>query len=126
MSGTRRPGGVTRTSCTRYCTGRIEPVGGLVKFGRIQVGTPEGTQTRIVAAQPELERVVDLGRAYALTLQRRGATADAAVRVARALFPPSMAAALAAGPSFREAAEVALSAADDAATPINQVTWAAA
>ena len=65
-----------------------------MKFGRIQVATPEGEQSRIVAAQPELDRVVDLGRAYAVTLQRRGATAEAAVRVARALFPPSMAAAL--------------------------------
>src|SRR3954469_25297660 len=110
MSGTRRPGGVTRTSCTRYCTGRIEPVGGLVKLGRIQVATPEGDQIRIVAAQPELGRVVDLGRAYALTLQRRGATADSAVRIARVLFPASTAAALAAGPSFREAAEQALAA----------------
>ena len=79
-----------------------------MKFGRIQVGTPEGTQTRIVAAQPELDRVVDLGRAYALTLERRGATTDAAVRLARALFPSSMAAALGAGPFFREAAEEAL------------------
>jgi 2-keto-4-pentenoate hydratase/2-oxohepta-3-ene-1,7-dioic acid hydratase in catechol pathway len=97
-----------------------------VKFGRIQVGTPEGTQTRIVAAQPELDRVVDLGRAYALTLERRGATADAAARLARALFPSSMAAALGAGPFFREAAEEALSSADDASTPLEQVTWAAA
>jgi 2-keto-4-pentenoate hydratase/2-oxohepta-3-ene-1,7-dioic acid hydratase in catechol pathway len=97
-----------------------------VKFGRIQVGTPEGTQTRIVAAEPELDRVVDLGRAYALTLERRGATADAAVRLARALFPSSMAAALGVGPFFREAAEEALTSADDASTPIEQVTWAAA
>jgi 2-keto-4-pentenoate hydratase/2-oxohepta-3-ene-1,7-dioic acid hydratase in catechol pathway len=97
-----------------------------VKFGRIQVGTPEGNQTRIVAAQPERDRVVDLGRAYALTLERRGATTDAAVRLARALFPSSMAAALGAGPFFREAAEEALTSADDASTPIEQVTWAAA
>src|SRR3954454_22228418 len=118
MSGTRRPGGVTRTSCTRYCTRRIEPVGGLVKFGRIKVATPEGDQSRIVAAQPELERGVDLARGYALTLQRRGRPADAAVRVARALFPPSMAAALAAGPSFRDASEEALPAADDSSLPL--------
>jgi 2-keto-4-pentenoate hydratase/2-oxohepta-3-ene-1,7-dioic acid hydratase in catechol pathway len=97
-----------------------------VKFGRIQVASPEGHQTRIVAAQPELDRVVDLGRAYALTLQRRGATPEAAVRLARALFPPSMAAALGAGPIFREVAEEALTSADDAATQIEQVTWAAA
>ena len=97
-----------------------------MKFGRIQVVTPEGDQTRIVAAQPERDRVVDLGRAYALTVERRGATADAAVRLARALFPGSMAEALGAGPYFREAAEEALGAADDASTPIEQVTWAAA
>jgi 2-keto-4-pentenoate hydratase/2-oxohepta-3-ene-1,7-dioic acid hydratase in catechol pathway len=97
-----------------------------VKFGRIQVITPDGEQVRIVAAQPEQDRLVDLARAYALTLQRRGATADAAVRVARALFPASMAAALSAGPAFREAAEQALAAADDAAIPIEQVTWIAA
>jgi 2-keto-4-pentenoate hydratase/2-oxohepta-3-ene-1,7-dioic acid hydratase in catechol pathway len=70
--------------------------------------------------------VVNLGRAYALTLERRGATAEAAVRLARALFPSSMAAALGAGPFFREAAEEALSSADDASTPLEQVTWAAA
>src|SRR3954454_10038036 len=118
MSGTRRPGGVTRTSCTRYCTRRIEPVGGLVKFGRIKVATPEGDQSRIVAAQPELETVVDLGRAYALTLQRRGATAEAAVRVARAFFPPRLPAALAPGPAFRDASEEALPAADDSSLPL--------
>jgi 2-keto-4-pentenoate hydratase/2-oxohepta-3-ene-1,7-dioic acid hydratase in catechol pathway len=97
-----------------------------VKFGRIQVATPEGEQTRIVVAQPEEGRVVDVGRAYALTLERRGATAEAARRVARSLFPASMAAALAAGEAFRESSEQALTAADDAATAIEQVTWAAA
>src|SRR3954453_7860441 len=109
-----------------YCTGRIASLGGLVKFGRIQVATPEGDQSRIVAVQPDQGTVVDLGRAYALTLLRRGATTEAAARVARALFPSSMAAALAAGPAFRESAEHALDAADDATTPIDGLTWAAA
>jgi 2-keto-4-pentenoate hydratase/2-oxohepta-3-ene-1,7-dioic acid hydratase in catechol pathway len=97
-----------------------------VKFGRIHVATPEGGRSRIVAVRPEQGTVVDLGRAHALILRRRGATPDAAARLARAMFPSSMAAALAAGPAFRDAAELALDAADDATTPIDEVTWAAA
>lgn len=97
-----------------------------MKFGRISVDTPDGQQARIVAVQPESDRVVDLARAFALVQCRRGATPEAASRVARALFPSSMAAALAAGPALREAAELALGAADDASSPIGAVTWAAA
>jgi 2-keto-4-pentenoate hydratase/2-oxohepta-3-ene-1,7-dioic acid hydratase in catechol pathway len=97
-----------------------------VKFGRIQIATPDGDQSRIVAVQPDRGAVVDLGRAYALTLLRRGATAEAAARVARAVFPSSMADALAAGPAFRDAADQAMDAADDAMTPIGELTWAAA
>jgi 2-keto-4-pentenoate hydratase/2-oxohepta-3-ene-1,7-dioic acid hydratase in catechol pathway len=97
-----------------------------MKIGRIVLPAPDGEEQRIVTVQPEQDRVIDLARAHALASQRRGATAAAAVRIARALFPSSMAAALAAGRAFRDAAEAALSAADDAAIPIGEVAWAAA
>jgi 2-keto-4-pentenoate hydratase/2-oxohepta-3-ene-1,7-dioic acid hydratase in catechol pathway len=97
-----------------------------MKLGRIKITTPDGEQPRIVAVEPEHARVIDLAQAYRLVQQRRGAATAAAARLAGALFPSSMAAALAAGPAFREAAEEALSAADDAATPIEQVAWTAA
>ncbi len=94
-----------------------------MKFGRIKVATPDGEQQRLVVVEPEHERVVDLARAYSLLQQRRGATESAAARVARALFPSSMAAAIAAGSVFRHAAEEALDAGDDAATSIDRVNW---
>jgi 2-keto-4-pentenoate hydratase/2-oxohepta-3-ene-1,7-dioic acid hydratase in catechol pathway len=97
-----------------------------VKIGRILVPTPDGEQARIVAVHPEENRVVDLARAHALVSRRQGATAEAAARVARALFPSSMADALAAGPAFRAAAERSLAAADDASLALDEVSWAAA
>jgi len=95
-----------------------------MKLGRVGFATPEGLQPRIVAVLPEQNRVVDLLAAEALRLRRRGAGQEAAARIAAALFPPSMAAALAAGPRFREAAEEALSqAGDDTWRAIGDQTW---
>ena len=70
-----------------------------MKLGRIKVAAPDGDQARIVAVLEEERRVVDLARAYAAVLRGRGANADGAARVARALFPSSMSQALAAGDS---------------------------
>src|SRR3954469_18888523 len=117
---------MTRSGPPRYGRRRIASVGGPVKFGRIRVTTPDGQRHRLVAVEPERDRVIDLARAHALTLERDGATADAAVRVAGAVFPASMSDALAAGPFFRAAAERALAAADDASLAIDQVDWAPA
>jgi 2-keto-4-pentenoate hydratase/2-oxohepta-3-ene-1,7-dioic acid hydratase in catechol pathway len=97
-----------------------------MKFGRINLAGPDGAQARIVAVEPEAGRVIDLTRAYALTLTARGATLDAARRLAQAVFPSSTSAALAAGPAFREAAEQALKSADDASLAIEDVSWLAA
>lgn len=97
-----------------------------MKLGRIKMLTPDGDQARIVAVEPQADRVIDLARAYAAVLKRRGATDDAAVGVARTLFPSSMSRALANGELFREAAEVALGAADDASTALDSVSWVAA
>ena len=97
-----------------------------MRLGRTTTVTPDGLTARIVAVQPEEGRVIDLAQAYRLVQQRQGASSDAAARVARALFPGSLSAAIGAGPVFREAAEAALDAADDAATAIDEVTWAAA
>lgn len=61
-----------------------------MKLGRIEVAAPDGDQARIVAVLEDQGRVVDLARAYPALLQRRGANASGALRVARALFPDSM------------------------------------
>lgn len=97
-----------------------------MKIGRIAVQTPDGEQLRIVAAEPQNERVVDLARAYALQLVRHGASTIRARSVARQLFPESLSSAVAAGDMFLEQAAAALSAADDASIAIDAVEWRAA
>lgn len=97
-----------------------------MKLGRISVGSPDGDQLRIVAVQPDEQRVIDLARAYALALQRRGAAPRRARELARAVFPESLSAAIAAGDAFRDAADAALTAADDASQEIGAVSWRAA
>lgn len=97
-----------------------------MKLGRIKVSVPDGDQSRIVAVLEEQGRVVDLARAYAAVLRGRGASTDGATRVARSLFPSSMAQAIAAGDIFRESAELALAGADDASLGIDEVSWIAA
>src|SRR6266540_1910196 len=92
-----------------------------MKLGRIQVEGPDGPVARLVSADPPGGRVIDLARAERLRLQRQGASAEAALRLAAALFPGSMAAAIAAGPLLLEAAARAVEAAgDDAALPLDQ------
>ncbi|KFF98904.1 fumarylacetoacetate hydrolase [Streptomyces scabiei] len=98
-----------------------------MKLGRISSPSPDGEQVRLVAVQPGQDRVIDLARAYALARQTESATADAARRLAAAHFPSSMAAAIAAGPAFLDAAHWAVDrAADDASLPLGEVTWVAA
>jgi 2-keto-4-pentenoate hydratase/2-oxohepta-3-ene-1,7-dioic acid hydratase in catechol pathway len=97
-----------------------------MKLGRIAVSSPDGEVIRLVAVEPERSRVVDLARAYALTLQKRGATADGARRLSHALFDGSLKTGLAAGDAFLDAAHDALTAADDASTDIATVSWRAA
>ena len=86
-----------------------------MKLGRIAVASADGEVPRLVVVEPAKERVIDLVTAESARLQRRGATADAALRVARALFPSSMSAAIALGDSFLDAAAEATESVDERA-----------
>jgi len=98
-----------------------------MKLGRIRRDGPDGKVARLVAVHPDEARVVDLATAEQARLRRAGATSAAARRVASALFPSSMSAAIAAGPAFLEAAERAdIDAGADASLPMADVEWAAA
>lgn len=99
----------------------------MAKIGRIVVDTPDGQQLRIVAAEPESGRVVDLARAYSLALQRKkNASSDRARHIATMLFPESLSAAIGSGDAFLETVHEALESADDASLPIGEVSWRAA
>lgn len=96
-----------------------------MKLGRIVVDGPDGREIRVVAAEPGNERVIDLKKAYALTLQKGGATVEGARHLAHATFR-DLTQGISAGDFFLEAAHKALESADDAALPIGEVTWTAA
>jgi hypothetical protein len=89
-----------------------------LRVARIAHDGPDGVEPRIVVARPQADRWVDLRAAERLRLERAGASTTAARRLAGALAPGSLAAALEAGPAFREAAErAALEADSDALAP---------
>jgi 2-keto-4-pentenoate hydratase/2-oxohepta-3-ene-1,7-dioic acid hydratase in catechol pathway len=98
-----------------------------MQLGRILRASTEGGVPRLVAAQPAEGRVIDLLTAEYDRLLRNGATAEAARRVANALFPPSMAEALGAGPLFLEAAQRSVTSLQDerALLSMKDVTWLA-
>jgi 2-keto-4-pentenoate hydratase/2-oxohepta-3-ene-1,7-dioic acid hydratase in catechol pathway len=96
-----------------------------MKLGRIAVNGPDGEEVRVVAAEPERGRVVDLRRAYALALQRTGATVDGARYLAQATFG-DLTRGISSGDFFLEAAARAMSAADDASIPLEQAHFRAA
>src|SRR6266536_908715 len=75
-----------------------------MKLGRILRESLEGVVPRLVAVQPEQARVIDLASAEYQRLLGTGASAEAARRLASALYPGSMSAAIAAGPTFLTAA----------------------
>ncbi len=79
-----------------------------MKLARIASSGPDGLVPRLAVVQPEQQRVIDLVTAERLHLERQGATHDAALRVARALFPSSMTAAIALGDAFLLAARQAV------------------
>jgi 2-keto-4-pentenoate hydratase/2-oxohepta-3-ene-1,7-dioic acid hydratase in catechol pathway len=83
-----------------------------LRFARIASQGPDGVEPRIVVSAPGAERWVDLRAAERLRLERAGASADAARRLAAALAPGSLTAALEAGPAFRAAAGHAAAEAD--------------
>lgn len=78
-----------------------------MKLARIAHQGPDGFSARLVVVQPEMGRVIDLATSERLRLEKQGATHDAALRLATALFPSSMAAALALGETFLLAARQA-------------------
>jgi 2-keto-4-pentenoate hydratase/2-oxohepta-3-ene-1,7-dioic acid hydratase in catechol pathway len=95
-----------------------------MRLGRILREGPDGHEPRLVAAEPDAGRVIDLGAAERARLLAAGATADAATRLARAVFSSSTTAALGAGPAFREAAERAAGAATDGTVfALDEVAW---
>lgn len=96
-----------------------------MKFGRISRDTPDGPTARLVAVEPENNRVIDLARAAALYYQdRRHATDEASRRLALASFPGSMAEALSNGDYLKDHATDVLSGrADDASLEIDSVKW---
>ncbi len=90
-----------------------------MKLGRMAVHGPDGMMPRLVVAQPEQQQVIDLLTAERKRLERQGATREAAQRVASALFPPSMSAAIALGDAFLPAiARTIESASDEAIVPL--------
>lgn len=97
-----------------------------MKLGRIALSSPDGEQVRVVAVEPDNERVIDLARAYSLSLQQGGAQPSRARELSLAVFPGSLSAAIAAGDSFLDHAHAALAAADDASIDIAEVSWRAA
>ena len=98
-----------------------------MKLGRILRETLEGSIPRLVAVQPEQKRVIDLAIAEYQRLLATGASAEAARRLASALYPASMSAAIAAGPTFITAAALTISSLhnDSATLPIENLQWLA-
>jgi 2-keto-4-pentenoate hydratase/2-oxohepta-3-ene-1,7-dioic acid hydratase in catechol pathway len=97
-----------------------------LKLGRVVLPGLDGGAARLVVVEPEAERAIDLLAAERLRLERGGSTREAATRLASALFPASMTAALGVGPTFLHAAEAAVtSAGDDASLPLRELRWLA-
>lgn len=97
-----------------------------MKLGRIVREDLDGTVHRLVAVEPDADRVIDLRAAHRVHLERKGATPSAARRISAAWFPGSMATAIAAGRGLVElAAEVVAAAGDDATHELAAVTWGA-
>ncbi len=95
-----------------------------MKLARVAYTSPDGIIPRIVAVQPEQQRVIDLATAQRLQLQRQGATHDAALRLATALFPSSMTAAISLGGAFLAAAKQAIeTASEEAAMPLDDLQF---
>ena len=95
-----------------------------MKLGRILRGGPDGPEPRLVAVEPDASRAIDLATAERHRLVAGGATAQAAIRLARATFPSSTSAALGAGPGLLDAIGRALDGPlDDAVLALDEVEW---
>src|SRR5579883_2784209 len=87
-----------------------------MKLARIACDSPDGLVARLAVVQSEFHRVIDLAAAERLRLEREGATHEAALRLAAALFPASMAAALALGETFFSKTQQVIKEVDEAAS----------
>lgn len=96
-----------------------------MKLARISRETLDGPVARLAVVQLEQNRVIDLASAEQARLMRTGADLDAAKRLATALYPASMSAAIAAGPTFLSAAARTADSVEDAASslPMDSVQW---
>ena len=98
-----------------------------MKLSRILRDGPDGEQPRTVAVIPEDEVVIDLRSAERSRMQRKGASAEAARRMADALFPGSLTAAISAGEVFSTHAAQAIDERDeDCLVSFSEVRWTAA
>lgn len=84
-----------------------------MKLARIACQGPDGITARLVVVQPESGWMIDLAIAERLRHEKQGATHDAALRMATALYPSSMAAALSLGQQFRPAVNQTIESADE-------------
>lgn len=95
-----------------------------MKLGRITIDTIDGPAARLVAVHPEEQRVVDLIAAERLRLARRGATTDAALRLAQTVFPGSLTQAVGLGDQLVEMAhEADQQCGSDASLSFDHVSW---
>lgn len=78
-----------------------------MRIARISLPTPDGPQARIVAQATHGSPLVDVRRHYALALQQRGATPQAALDLARQVVSGSLTAALTHGDLFLNALHAA-------------------
>jgi len=79
-----------------------------MKLTRIVRAGVDGAEPRIAVVLPDERVVIDLVTAERARLEGSGAAAEAAARVARALFPSSMAASIGAGDVFLDSARRAV------------------
>jgi 2-keto-4-pentenoate hydratase/2-oxohepta-3-ene-1,7-dioic acid hydratase in catechol pathway len=78
-----------------------------VRLGRFEVPGPDGPVPRVAAAASASSEPVDVAAHLRLACERRGASSAAARRIAAAIAPGSMTAALESGQVFLEAARAA-------------------
>ena len=91
-------------------------------IGRVRCNGPDGMEPRIVVARRYSGPWCDLRTAERLRLERRGASASGARRIAAGLVPASMTAALEGGHAFTDASLAAIEAMEEAAViPDNPV-----
>src|SRR3954447_20387836 len=86
-----------------------------MQLARLSSFGPDGPEPRILVRR-DGSAWTDLRHAIRLGLERTGATTEAAARIAAAIAPSSLSAAIAAGDRFVEAARSALADAPGAAT----------